>query len=249
MNLTLITALYNSETTLNKSMHSVLEQDFKESEYLLVDGASTDGSLDIVKQHSDKEPRIRWISEPDQGIYDALNKGIANATGDIIGFVHSDDRLASPHIISEIMEVFERENVDGVYGDLIYVTDKGKLLRKWKSCPFRSGLLRKGWMPPHPTLFLKKEVYEKWGLFDLEYRIAADYDFILRILQDDKLRFIYLPQVITEMRVGGASNRSLNNIIQKSREDYRALKANGISNPIGVLLAKNFSKIPQFFKS
>lgn len=249
MNLTLITALYNSETTLNNCMYSVLEQDFKESEYLLVDGASTDGSLDIVKQHSDKDPRIRWISEPDQGIYDALNKGIANATGDIIGFVHSDDKLASPTIISEIMEVFKTEEVDGVYGDLIYVTDKGKLLRTWKSCPFRSGLLRKGWMPPHPTLFLKKEVYEKWGLFDLEYRIAADYDFILRILQDDKLRFIYLPQVITEMRVGGASNRSLNNIIQKSREDYRALKANGISNPIGVLLAKNFSKIPQFFKS
>ena len=140
------------------------------------------------------------------------------------------------------------ENLDGVYGDLQYVdkSNTKKIIRSWKSCDFKPRLLKQGWMPPHPTLFLKKEVYEKHGLFDLSYRISADYDFLLRIFKDPELKFGYLPKVITKMRVGGASNKSLKNIIKKSKEDYRAIRINNIGNFL-TLARKNFSKIKQLF--
>ena len=247
MIITLITATYNSYPNIQDTIQCIQEQTHKNIEFIVVDGGSNDQTIDAVKESSIVS---RYISEPDKGIYDALNKGVKMASGDIIGFVHSDDLLASPDILEKISKLFETKNVDGVYGDLLYVDkdDTNKTIRYWKSKPFTPGLLKKGWMPAHPTLFLKREVYEKHGLFNLDYQIAADYDFMLRILQDNELKFAYLPKIITKMRIGGASNRSLKNILQKSTEDYKAIKKNKIGFAPLVLFSKNISKLPQFFK-
>ena len=248
MKLTLITATYNSENTILDCLRSVALQDYGQIEHLIIDGKSNDNTLSIIENFKFNKTENRVISEKDKGIYDALNKGIAMASGDIVGFVHSDDFLSTPHILSRIVKSFD-ENTAGVYGDLDYVDsmDSKRTIRAWKSTNFSSRLLAKGWMPPHPTLFLKKEVYKKHGNFDLDFKIAADYDFMLRIFSDNSLQFCYLPEVITKMRVGGVSNRNLRNLIKKSTEDYRALKNNNIAFPLKALVQKNISKIPQFF--
>ena len=253
MKISIITATYNSEVTLSSCMTSVLQQSYQNIQYVIIDGNSKDKTLELVKQHQLQFPQIEFIilSEPDSGIYDALNKGVQLATGKVIGFVHSDDILADNQIISKLANQFDKENVDGVYGDLQYVDKNniGKIIRYWKSTDFNASLLKKGWMPAHPTLFLKKEVYEKHGEFNLNFKISADYDFMLRILKDDSLKFTYLPNVITKMRVGGASNRSVKNIIQKTKEDYRAVRLNNIGGWYLIFL-KNISKVRQFiFKS
>ena len=167
---------------------------------------------------------IRVVSEPDNGIYYALNKGVSLATGSIIGFVHSDDFLANNNVIANILEQFNKDsNIDGVYGDcyLIGKFNSEKIIRTWKSCNFDKSLLKFGWMPPHPTLFLRKEIYSKHGKFDLSYEIAADYDCILRIFNDKELKFKYLPIFFLKMRIGGASSMNFKNIIKKSKEDYK----------------------------
>jgi glycosyltransferase len=248
MKITIITICYNSAATIEKTIESVAEQTYKNIEYIVVDGNSKDTTIDIIKKN--EKVIAKWVSEPDKGLYDALNKGIRNATGDVIGFVHSDDLLASREVLSKIACIFQEVKVDGVYGDLQYVNkeDTSKVIRYWKSEAFKPELLKKGWMPAHPTLFLKKEVYEKHGLFNLNYNIAADYDLMLRIFSDPTLKFKYLPEVITKMRVGGASNGSLKNIKLKSLEDLKALRTNGIKNPIKVLAYKNFSKLGQFVR-
>lgn len=248
MNVTIITASFNSALSIKTCLDSVVHQNYNDIEYLIIDGKSSDATLKIIKVYQQKFPFIKLISEKDSGIYDALNKGVQLASGDIIGFVHSDDFLEFNDIIYHIVSMTKSENLDGVYGDLQYVdkSNTKKIIRSWKSCDFKPRLLKQGWMPPHPTLFLKKEVYEKHGLFDLSYRISADYDFLLRIFKDPELKFGYLPKVITKMRVGGASNKSLKNIIKKSKEDYRAIRINNIGNFL-TLARKNFSKIKQLF--
>jgi glycosyltransferase involved in cell wall biosynthesis len=242
--ITVITSTYNSITTLQDTIDSIQRQSYCDIETILIDGGSTDGTLEIIKENKGV---TKFISEPDKGIYDALNKGVQLATGDVVGFVHSDDLLASNKIISQIATAFQTHKVDGVYGDLQYVNknNTNKVIRVWKSCDFKFSMLKNGWMPAHPTLFLKKEVYEKHGNFDLSYKIAADYDFILRIFKDKTLKFSYLPEVITTMRVGGVSNRSIKNIIQKTKEDYKAITSNNVGNMYSII-KKNTSKIKQF---
>jgi glycosyltransferase len=246
MKISIITATYNSEQNIASALESISSQTYKNVELVIIDGASKDNTVSKIRETFTDDLKI--ISEKDNGIYDALNKGIETATGDLIGFVHSDDFLASKDILSNIASIFQEEKVDGVYGDLQYVNkeETSKVIRYWKSEAFKPELLKKGWMPAHPTLFLKKEVYKKHGHFNLNYNIAADYDLMLRIFSDPTLKFKYLPEVITKMRVGGASNRSLKNIKLKSLEDLRALRANGIKNPLMVLAYKNFSKLGQF---
>jgi glycosyltransferase len=246
MIVSIITATQNSADSIKSCLDSVLNQNYINIEYIIIDGKSNDRTLKIIKKLA--HTQIKIFSEKDDGIYDALNKGINIATGDIIGFVHSDDFLASNDIINNIASMINSENLDGVYGDLQYVDKNNlqKVIRNWRSCEFNQGLLKNGWMPPHPTLFLKKEVYQKHGLFDPSYRISADYDFMLRVFKDSELKFGYLPKVITKMRVGGASNRSLKNIIKKSKEDYRAIRINDIGNFL-TFIKKNISKIKQFF--
>lgn len=231
-------------------MDSVLNQSYNDIEYIIIDGNSKDDTKHIIQKKAEDFEYIKWVSEPDRGIYDAFNKGIRMATGDVIGFVHSDDFLASKTIIERIVKSFKANNADGVYGDLHYVSfeNKDKVVRNWKSQPFKPALLKNGWMPAHPTLFLKSSVYRNKGNFDLTYKIAADYDFILRVFTEKIYRFYYLQETITKMRVGGASNKSLKNIIHKSKEDFRAAKANGLQLPFKVILSKNLSKIPQWIK-
>jgi len=246
MKVSIITVVYNNKKTIKNAIESVLSQTYKNIEYIIIDGASIDGTVEIIKSYGNKIDK--FISEPDKGIYDGLNKGINLASGDIIGFLHSDDVYTNDEVVKKVVEVFEKYNCDGVYGDLVYVSKRSdKVIRYWKSGEFSIYKLKKGWMPPHPTLFLKREIYEKYGLFDLSFKIAADYDFMLRVLKDN-LKLSYIPEVLYKMRIGGESNKSLKNIILKSKEDYKALKKNRLGG-ISTLIYKNFIKIPQFFTS
>ena len=248
MKISVITATYNSAKTLEVCMDSVLQQTYKNIEYIIIDGNSKDDTLNLINTKAEKHTNIIVVSEPDNGIYDALNKGISKASGDVIGFVHSDDFLADPTVVAQIAEAFKSETLDGVYGNLHYVQfdDTSKIVRNWVSQPFYPKLLTRGWMPAHPTLFLKKEVYSQFGHFNLDYKIAADYDFILRVFKQEQHQFKYLPLTITKMRVGGASNRSLKNLFQKTKEDFNASSMNKIPFPLKVILSKNLSKIPQW---
>lgn len=245
MKISIITSSFNSASTILETINSVNDQSYKNIEHVFIDGLSTDNTREIIMSNSKKTNLI--ISEKDSGLYDAINKGVLNATGDIIALLHSDDIFSSSEIISDLMEKIQNKNLDGVYADLQYVDkiNTNKIIRFWKSCEFNPNLLRKGWMPPHPTLILKKEVYLKHGVFDTSYKISADYDFMLRIFKDSNLKFGYLPKVVNKMRVGGVSNRSIKNIIKKSKEDYRAIRSNNIGG-VTTLLLKNTSKIKQF---
>ena len=246
MKISIITATYNSSKSLKSCINSLIKQDYENIEYIIIDGNSSDSTTDIVNDYQATYSYIKMVSENDLGIYDALNKGIAMATGDVIGFLHSDDLFPSCNIISELVAKMKNDNLDGIYGDLQYVAKENtnRIIRFWKSCEFRRELLKKGWMPPHPTLFLKKNIYAKHGQFNKSFEISADYDFMLRVLNDNTFKFGYLPKVVTKMRVGGASNQSIKNIIKKTKEDLRALRLNKIGGII-TLLMKNASKIKQ----
>jgi glycosyltransferase len=246
MKLSIITATYNSAKTIANNVASVNEQTYDNIEHIIIDGASLDNTLDIIQTNSKRNLIIR--SEPDKGIYDALNKGLALASGDIIGFLHSDDLFFSNQTIEKIVQAFSvSDRVDAVYGDLIFVNEKAshKVVRYWRSKPFTTKLLKKGWMPPHPTLFMRRQVYESHGLFNVNLKCAADYDYILRVFQDETLKFLYLPEIITKMQIGGVSTKGFVNIINKKIEDYKVLKSNHISYPLSVLLLKNTIKLPQ----
>ncbi|KZN58216.1 hypothetical protein N473_05595 [Pseudoalteromonas luteoviolacea CPMOR-1] len=212
-----------------------------------MDGASTDNTLDLIKQNCSKVSKI--ISEPDKGIYDALNKGINAATGDIVGFLHSDDLFADSTVVSDIVNTMNEHGSDAVHADLQYVKkcNTSEVVRLWTSGEYTRDKLKVGWMPAHPTFYMRRSVYEEKGGFDLSFSIAADYDSLLRYLNQERFKLAYLKRVIVKMRVGGASNRSLKNIIKKTSEDINALKKNNISWP-KALFIKNFSKISQFIK-
>lgn len=245
MKITIITAVYNRAGTIGQALESVTAQSYVEVEHLVVDGASTDGTLEEVQNR--RHPGMRVISEPDEGIYDALNKGIAAATGDIIGLMHSDDFFAHDDVLRDVARTFEKTGADAVYGDLDYVSasDPDRIVRHWASGTYTRANLARGWMPPHPTLFVRREVFERYGAYDTSYRIAADYEAILRWFGKGGVVPAYLPEVLVKMRVGGESNRSIERIVRKSREDYRALQSNGIGG-VSALAWKNLSKLPQF---
>ncbi|TKF73111.1 glycosyltransferase [Vibrio sp. F13] len=247
MKVSIITATFNSSKTILDTLNSLNMQTYTDIEYIVIDGASSDNTLSVVKENCSRVSTI--ISEPDKGIYDALNKGINAATGDIVGFLHSDDLFAYPDAIKDLVETLQRERTQAVYADLEYVSkdDTSKVIRKWTSGEYQQRKLRYGWMPPHPTFFMKRDLYFEYGMFDLNLKIAADYDSILRYLWSNNVTASYLPKVVTKMRVGGASNRSLKNIVEKTKEDIQALKNNSVVW-LFALLIKNFSKIPQFFK-
>lgn len=247
MTITIITATYNAAQTIRDCIESVLSQTYDNIEYIIVDNRSTDGTLDIAKSYEEKISRI--ISEPDNGIFDALNKGIQVASGDYIGFLHADDFYTDENIIENVANLLSKKKTDSLYGDLQYVGQKNtrKTIRNWIAGEFTYKKLLNGWMPPHPTFFVKRSCYRSYGLFNLNYKIAADYELMLRFLGKHKISTIYLNKVLIKMRTGGTSNKNLKNIIQKSTEDLKALKENQLGSYYTLVL-KNLRKVNQFFK-
>ena len=248
MKISVITATYNCATTLGDCLSSVASQTHANREHVVIDGASQDGTLDVLQAR--RSQLAAMVSEPDRGIYDALNKGIAHASGDVIGFLHADDVFASPDVLAHVAQAFADPAVCAVYGDLQYVRkdDMTQVVRVWQSDLFTLQRLNWGWMPPHPTFYVRREWYERIGGFDTHYRIAADYLSILQMFSQADFKSVYLPEVLVKMRLGGESNKSLKNLVRKSAEDWRALRITGVGafGGIGALVWKNLSKLGQF---
>lgn len=244
--ISIITATYNRVHSLRQAVQSVQTQTHAPVEHVVVDGGSTDGTQALLAGLL--RPGDVMVSEPDHGIYDALNKGLRLATGDVIGFMHSDDFFADDGVLADVARAFDDPQVDAAYGDLDYVSknETDHIVRRWRSAGFEAARLRRGWMPPHPTLYLRRGVIERWGGFDTGFRISADYDAVLRYFGPGAVRSVHLPRVLVKMRTGGESNRSLERILLKMREDHRALKKNGVGG-LGALAWKNLSKLGQFF--
>ncbi len=245
LKISVITAVYNRAGSVATAVRSVQSQRWPNVEHVVIDGASTDGTLQVLQQCLTAQ--AVWVSEPDKGIYDALNKGLARATGDVIGLMHSDDFFADDLVLERVAEAFANPLIDAVYGDLDYVAkdDTSRIIRRWRSGDYTAARLARGWMPPHPTLYLRRSVIERWGGYDTRYKIAADYDAILRYFGQGRIRAAYIPHVLVKMRVGGESNRSLAKIWLKTREDYSALRRNGVGG-VGALAWKNLGKLGQF---
>jgi glycosyltransferase len=248
MRVSIITATFNNHTTIRDCLKSIYSQTYSDIEHIIIDGESTDSTLDILKEYENRISIL--ISEPDDGIYNALNKGIKIATGTIVGFLHADDYFAHNKAIENIVSQISKHTVDGCYSDLVYVSrnDPKKVIRYWRSSPYSEDLMRKGWMPPHPTLFVKKSVYENLGCFNTDFKISADYELILRLFEKNRISTHYIPEVLVKMKIGGASNKNLINMVRKTYEDYRAWKVNNLDFRIYTIFLKNIIKIPQFFK-
>ena len=244
----IITAIWNRAGTIEQALQSLAAQSCCDYEHIIQDAGSTDGTLALLTRITD--PRMKMISQPDMGIYDGLNRAMARSSGQIIGLLHSDDFYAHPRVLEQVARRFEDTGADAVYGDLDYVSaaDPATIVRRWRSGHFTPGALSRGWMPPHPALFLKRSVVERCGDYDTAFQIAADYDAILRYLGNSGITAAYLPEVLVKMRLGGASNRSFSRIVRKSCEDYRALRKNGVGGA-GTLLWKNLRKVVQFISA
>lgn len=247
--LSLITVTFNSAHTLRDTIISVLSQTYQEIEYIIVDGLSKDDTVEIIKEY---EPlfngRMKWISEKDSGLYDAMNKGFRMATGDIIGIINSDDLIAETTAIEKVISCFETDTfIDAVYADLYYVApnDTSKIIRHWKSGKQRP--FSKGWHPAHPTFYVKREVYQKSGLFDLNFKFAADFELMLRLIEKGYIKLYYLPEPLVRMRLGGTTSKNLSNIFKGNVECMKAFKKNGIHVSFLYPLYRLVPKFKQYF--
>lgn len=247
LKVSIITVTYNSAETLEETMLSVINQSYKNIEYIIIDGQSKDDTLKITERYKNQIAKI--ISEKDTGLYDALNKGITIATGDIIGFIHSDDFYTNNQVIENYVETFVRLNCDAVYADLYYVdkNNTDKITRTWKSGHYVPGSFLNGWMPPHPTFFVKRHLYSTFGLFNLQFKTAADYELMLRFIHKNKINLGYLPEFTVKMRVGGKSNVSVQNRLNANLEDRKAWEINGVKPRFYTLYLKPIRKLVQFF--
>ena len=249
MKISIITVTFNSASFINHCLDSIKKQTYDDIEHIVVDGASTDSTLSILK--SKRSQLVALISKPDKGIYDAMNKGINLATGDIIGFLNSDDIYANNHILSNVAKVFEDDPLlDSCYADLLYTNknDTNKIIRYWKASQFKLGSFSKGWCPPHPTFFVRRSVYERLGKFDINYHFASDVDLMMRFLEKHKIKSQYIPEVWVKMRMGGATNKNLKNIWFQNKEILHSLNKNNLStNLFKFLIFKIISRILQFF--
>ena len=237
----IITTTYNDSAALRNTIAQIKAQDYPNIEYIIVDGASKDDTIDVIREAEEYfGERLIWISEKDKGIYDAINKGLKLATGDIIGTCF--DRFASSDVISKMVSIMEKEGTDGVHGDLNYM-DGEKIVRKWRN---GQGNIRTGWMPGHPTLYLKKEVYEKYGMYKTDYRISADYEYMIRILKDNQVKLSYIPEVLIKMTHGGTSTNSLGAYLEGMKEGHRALKENGVKFAFVTDMLRTLRVLKQF---
>lgn len=246
MKISLITVTYNSEKYLADCIESVLMQDHPNIEHIIIDGKSKDGTLNIIKKY---EGNIaRWISETDRGMYDAINKGIELATGDVIGILNSDDMYASADVVSKIAAAFKTQNIDSLFGDLQYVDQDriDEVYRVWKGKPYKRSLFHTGWMPAHPTFYIKRSLVQEFGGYESHYFTASDYEFMARYLFRHHISSHYLPKLIVKMRRGGASNKNIYQRFRANRRDYLAMKKNRIPLPFLVSILKPLSKLHQY---
>lgn len=247
MKISIITVVYNGEKTIRDTLESVVNQTYPDVEYIIIDGNSDDSTLQIIQSYGDQIHHL--VSEPDQGIYDAMNKGIKIASGEVVGLLNADDVYADGNVLAEVARKFTETQADAVYGDLVYVAqdDLTQVRRTWKAGQYRVGDFLWGWMPPHPAFFLKRDYYEKYGSFRLDMRSAADYELMLRMIHKNGAKLSYIQKTLVRMRVGGVSNSTLRNRWIANRNDLRAWKVNDINpHPFTVVL-KPIRKILQFF--
>lgn len=246
MKISIITVVFNGTETIEDCLKSVIKQTYPHIEHIIIDGGSTDGTLAIIEKNRDKVLKI--ISESDNGIYDAMNKGIRLATGNIVAILNSDDMYADEFVVENVLQAMSDGKVDTCYGDLVYVDreDIKKVIRNWKGGEFNKLNFKKGWMPPHPTFFVKREIYEKYGLFNLGFPIAADYEIMLRFLYRYNVSTAYVPKVLVKMRTGGKSRPDVLRIARNMLENYQAWRANGLRvNPFTFIL-KPLLKVTQY---
>jgi len=243
MKISIITATYNSEATIKDTLESVNAQTYPDIEHIIVDGASKDNTLDLVKKYGKRVSLI--ISEPDKGIYDAMNKGIKAATGDVIGILNSDDFFTSDDVISAIVFAFENNDIDAVYGDVHYVNPENlnKCVRYYSSAVFKPSLFKFGLMPAHPSFYVKRSCYEKYGVYSLDYQIASDFDLLIRFLYTHKIKYQYLKKDFVTMRTGGESTKNLNNRMLLNKEDLKACRKYGITTNMFMIMFKYVYKI------
>lgn len=218
MKISIVTVCFNSSTTIKDTIISIASQKDVELEHIIIDGFSTDGTVEIINKH--KDDLSKFVSEPDEGIYHAMNKGLALAMGDVIGTLNADDCYASENVLKEVAQIFMDSSIDACFGDLVYVNQENtnKIVRYWKSRDYIPGLFKAGWMPAHPTFFVRKNVYERLGGFDLNYKIAADFELLFRLIEQNKIKTKYLPKVLVKMRLGGTTNKNLSNILRQNKE-------------------------------
>jgi glycosyltransferase involved in cell wall biosynthesis len=248
--ISIVTVVRNGETTIACCMDSVLNQTTQPFEYIIIDGNSTDSTLDVIQDHC--WPAVKVLSEPDKGLYDAMNKGINMASGEVIGLINSDDIFADNQVLQRVSDFFsDHPEVNACYGDLCYVKcdDLTKIVRYWRSNPYRQGLFRTGWVPPHPTLYVRSEIYKKYGGFNLSYRIAADFELMLRLFETHQIKTAYIPHVMVKMRLGGTTNRNFKNILLQNLEIRRALRNHNMSSSlVGFIAHKCRSRFLQFIQ-
>jgi len=246
LKVSIITIVYNNRETIADAVESVLAQTYPDIEYIVVDGLSTDGTLDILQLYKGRISKL--VSEKDNGLYDAINKGIKLATGDVIGFLHSDDIFYAPDSIAQVAETFQKYRTDSIYADLLYVqkADITKVVRNWVSGNYKLENFLLGWMPPHPTFYVKREIYERLGLYNTSFKSAADYELMLRYLYKHRISTTYLPEVLVRMRVGGKSNVTLQNRIRANQEDYQAWLINDLKPYFFTRYLKPLRKLFQF---
>ena len=248
MKVSIITICYNSGKTLEDTLKSIAGQTYGDIEYIIIDGASKDNTLSIINKHRSTVNIL--ISEPDEGIYDAMNKGIKRATGDIIGILNSDDVYFDKDAVKNVVDSFIVTGADAVFGDLHYVkaNDINSVVRFWKASPYKLNAFSKGWHPPHPTFFVKRNVYDNYGVFDVSFDVSADFELMLRFIGKHQIKTHYLPLVLVKMRTGGESNKSIKNIITGNRNIARAFKKNNLSYPVYYPIARLLPKLLQFVK-
>ncbi len=252
MKVTIITVAYNSQKTIRGTIESVYNQTYQDIEYILVDGNSNDKTLNIIKKYEqvfkNSKKQYRWISENDKGIYDAINKGIKMASGDVIGILNSDDYFYDNDVITDVVNKFKIEKIDCLYGDIIYVdTDNRKIVRRWISRKFEKGLFEKSWTPGHPSFYCKKEIYDKLGLYRTDFKIAADVELMYRFLEKNNLESHYFNRYMVTMRQGGVSSSGIKSTIIITKEMKTAINENGGSfNLVKYLFFKSL-KIKEFF--
>ena len=243
--ISLITVSFNAQKSISRCIESVIGQTFKNFEYIIIDGASTDNTLNIVRSYTNNIAHL--VSEPDKGIYDAINKGIRMATGDVVGVLHADDFFTDEHVLASIAEAFINNNIQALYADLDYINPEGGIIRKWRSGCYTKGKFNWGWMPPHPTFYCNKNLFNEYGFYSLEHGTAADYELMLRFIHRNKIEPFYLEKVTVKMKVGGASNKNFSSRVKGLYFDFKAMRRNGILLPVLTIALKPARKIIQYF--